>query len=110
VAEDNDHLEESWALANFLTGQEGQMMVAEAGFGVMPARASAIDTWLETRGEEFEAFATSVEFAHKWQFPVGFGDFVDSFNDGLQQAVAGDLLPEDVVTDAAEVADEVLSR
>lgn len=110
VAAENDHPEESWALANFLTGPEGQMMVAEAGFGVMPARQSVIDTWLEARGEEFEAFATSVEFARQWQFPVGFGDFVDSFNDGLQQAVQGDLLPEDVIEDSTDVALEILDR
>ncbi len=110
VAADNDHPEESWRLVNFLTGPEGAMMVAEAGFGVMPARISAAETWLASRGEEYEAFVLSAEYAHKWQFPVGFGDVFDTFNAGLQQAFQGDMLPEDVIFETAAVAEEVLSR
>lgn len=110
VAAENDHPEESWRLVNFLTGPEGAMMVAEAGFGVMPARISAAETWLASRGEEYEAFVLSAEYAHKWQFPVGFGDVFDTFNAGLQQAFQGDMLPEDVISETAAVAEEVLSR
>ncbi len=110
VAAENQHPDESWRLVNFLTGREGAMMVAEAGFGVMPARMSAADAWLEARGEEFEPFVAGAEYAHKWQFPVGFGDVFDTFNADLQQAFLGDLLPEDVILDTVEVAEEVLAR
>lgn len=110
VAADNDYPDESWALANFLTGPEGATMVAEAGFGVMPAREDAAQVWLETRGTEFEAFVTGAENAHRWQFPVGFGDFTDTFNNGLKEAMAGNMLPEEVLEDSVAIAEEILAE
>lgn len=110
VAADNDHPAESWALVNFLTGEEGALMVAESGFGVMPARPSAADAWLATRGEEYAAFVTGAEYAHRWQFPIGFGEFIDAFNSAFVEAADGNLTAEEVLEDASEVADEVLSR
>ncbi len=110
VAAENDHPEESWLLANFLTGTEGAKMVAEFGFGVMPARISSADAWLEARGEEYKAFVAGAEYAYKWQFPVGFGDAVDTFNASLQLAFEGDLLPEEVLSETLDVIEEVLDR
>jgi multiple sugar transport system substrate-binding protein len=110
VAADNEHPEESWALVNFLTGAEGAQQVAETSFGVMPARASAADAWLERFGEDMAPFVESVEVAHRWQLPVGFQEFVDSFNEGLQQAFSGQMLPEDVLADAQAVGEEILAR
>jgi multiple sugar transport system substrate-binding protein len=110
VAADNDNPEESWALVNFLTGPEGALMVGEAGFGVMPARISAADSWIQTQGEEFQAFVSGAENAHRWQLPVGFGDFTETFNNGLREAMAGNLLPEEVLEDSVEIAEEILSE
>lgn len=110
VAADNEHPEESWALVNFLTGVEGAQQVAETSFGVMPTRASAADAWLERFGEEMAPFVESVEYAHRWQLPVGFQEFIDTFNEGLQQAFAGSVLTEDVLAEAQSVGEEVLAR
>ena len=41
-------------------------------------------------------FLTGADYAHKWQFPVGFQDVFDTFNAGLQLAFEGQTLPEDV--------------
>jgi multiple sugar transport system substrate-binding protein len=98
----------AWSLVNFLTGPEGALMVAETSFGVMPGRASAADAWLERFGEEMAPFVEGAEYAHKWQLPVGFQPFIDAFNDGLQQAFSGQLLPEDVLAEAESVGQEIL--
>jgi multiple sugar transport system substrate-binding protein len=111
VAEDNNSPDESWMLVNFLTGPEGSKLVAEYGFGVIPPAMSAADAWLEARGEEYGAgFLAGAAYAHKWQFPVGFGEVFDTFNADLQQAFLGQALPEDVIIDTAGVAEEVLAR
>lgn len=110
VAAANDHPEESWALVNFLTGKDGAQFVAEHSFGVMPARISAADAWVERFGEDMRAFVDGADYAHKWQLPVGYQDFIDTFNDGLQQAFSGQMLPEDVLSNAQSVAEEIESR
>jgi multiple sugar transport system substrate-binding protein len=110
VAADNAHPEESWALVNFLTGPEGALTVAENSFGVMPARVSAADAWLARFGEEMKPFVDGADYAHEWRLPVGFQDFIDAFNDNLQQAFTGQVLPEDVLTAASDVANEILAR
>jgi multiple sugar transport system substrate-binding protein len=106
----NDNIEESWALVNFLTNEAGALMVAESGFGVMPARTSAADAWLTARGEEFRPFVTGADYANRWQLPVGFTEFTDAFNNAFREAIAGNLTAEEVIEDANEVAEEVLSR
>lgn len=108
AAENNAHLEESILLADFLTGPEGAMMVGEAGFGPMPARASAAETWLSVRGEEFQPFVSGADYAYPWSFPPGFGTFIDTFNNRLNEAVVGNADVEDVIVDAAEAAQEAL--
>jgi multiple sugar transport system substrate-binding protein len=110
VAADNKYPDESWALANFLTGKEGAQMVATQGFGVMPARISAGAAWLETLGAEFEPFVTGANYAHKWQFPVGFQDAIDTFNADLQNAFQGSATSDDIIFDTNSVIEEVLSR
>jgi len=111
VASNNDYPDESWQLANFLTGPEGSQLVAEEGFGVIPPAISAADTWLEAIGPEIgEGFLAGAEYAHKWQFPVGFQDVFDTFNADLQLAFEGQYLAEDVIIDTIGVAEEVLAR
>lgn len=110
VSASTENPEAAWNLVNFLTNEEGAAMVAEAGFGVMPTRSSAAELWLTTRGEEFQPFVAGAEYARRWQFPVGFAEFTDAFNNAFKEAVAGNLDAEEVVEDATEVAEEVLSR
>lgn len=97
----------AWRLANFLTGREGAAMVAETSFGVMPGRASAAEAWLERFGEDMQPFVEGADYAHEWRLPVGSQPFIDAFNDNLQQAFSGQLLPEDVLTEAQSVGDEI---
>lgn len=110
VAADNEHPEESWALVNFLTGEGGAQEIAETSFGVMPPRASAADAWLARFGEEMQPFLDAADNAYPWVLPVGFQDFVDTFNDYLQQAFTGNVFPEDVLTEAQSVGEEILAR
>ncbi len=95
-------------LVNFLTGPEGMQEWTDLGLA-MPTRRSLRDHWLE-KFPELEPFLNGAEYAHPWQFRPGFQDVLDTINDGLQQAMAGTMLPEDVLVQAEEVGNEVLSR
>lgn len=111
VASDNDYAEQSWKLVNFLTGPEGSQMVAEEGFGVIPPAMSAAETWLAAIGPEIgQAFLDGAEYAHKWQFPVGFQEVFDTFNADLQLAFEEQVLVDDVIINTTGVVEEVLSR
>lgn len=110
AAANNDNLEASVLLADFLTGPEGAMMVGESGFGPMPARASAAETWLSSRGEEFAPFVAGGEYSYAWSFPPGFGTFIDTFNNGLNEAVKGNMDVQELVQDSAEAAQEALDE
>lgn len=111
VAADSDNQEAAWTLANFLTGEEGGQLVAEAGFGPMPPRTALADTWLQARGEEIgQAFLDAAEVAYPWSFPVGFGDAIDTFNAGMQLAFEGQTTADDVIFETTAAAEEVLAR
>jgi multiple sugar transport system substrate-binding protein len=111
VASDNKSPDQSWKLVNFLTGPEGSKLVAEQGFGVIPPAKSAADTWLAAIGPEYgQGFLDGAPNAHKWQFPVGFGEVFDTFNADLQLAFEGQYIADDVIVDTAGVAEEVLAR
>ena len=110
VGANTAHADEFWQLVNFLTGEDGALWVAEKSFGVMPTRASAADAWTQRFGTEMQAFVAGADYAHVWQLPVGFGDLNDEFNSAIQQAFAGQLLPEDVLTTAQDVAMQIQSR
>jgi multiple sugar transport system substrate-binding protein len=119
---DNPHPEESWALANFLTGKEGAEMVATSGFGVMPGRASAAEAWMETwttkladlgkedLADQVNAFVSGADYAQPWRLPAGWNVFNDTFNASLQEAYAGNKFPEDVIADASQVAEELMAE
>lgn len=99
--------EAAWALVNFMTGTEGATQVAEAGFGVMPARASVGDLWLETVGEEYAAFVNGAEYAIAPIFPLGFADFDAAVNDATIQVMALEEDPGEALEEASEVAREI---
>ncbi len=118
VAADNDHPEESWALVNFLTGEEGAAAVASQGFGPMPARPSAGEAYVEswaarTEGTgvaytDFQAFVDGGEFAVAPIIPPGFQEFRDALNNALVEAVAGNMSAEEVVDEAVEVIADLM--
>jgi multiple sugar transport system substrate-binding protein len=98
----------AFEVVNFLTGPEGMQMWTDLGLA-MPTRQSLRDHWLE-QFPDLQPFLDSAEFAHPWQFRPGFQDFIDTFASGLEQAFAGTMLPEDVLAEAEEVANEILAR
>jgi multiple sugar transport system substrate-binding protein len=119
---DNQHPEESWRLANFLTGNEGQMMVATAGFGALPGRLSASEAWSENAAQkiteagltdlaaQMSVFPTSAEYGHAWRLPAGWNAFATTFNASLQEAYTGNKLAEDVLADVSAVAEELIAK
>src|SRR5690606_3776888 len=72
-------------------------------FPVMPARASARDTWVSER-PELAAFLAGAEYAHKWQFRPGFGDVVGVFDENAQALVAGNGSVDELIQKTAAAA------
>ncbi len=107
VGANTEHPEEAWALVNFLTGTEGAMTVATSGFGVMPARMSAAQAWLDTRGEEYAAFVAGGEYAVAPVFPLGYGDFTTAFDEGTTAVMAGEESAQDFLDEVAEIWNEI---
>lgn len=99
----------AWALVNFLTGanEHGAQAVAEAGFGVMPAREEFGDLWLETVGEEYAAFVEGAQYAVAPIFPQGFADFDAAVNDATNLVMSGDEDAADALQEAADVARDI---
>ncbi|MCU0512578.1 MAG: sugar ABC transporter substrate-binding protein [Anaerolineae bacterium] len=108
---EGDLAEAAWNMVNFLTGTGdfGAKGVAEAGFGVMPARAQFSELWLTTVGEEYAAYVAGAAYAVAPIFPLGFADFDAAVNDGTTLAMTLEEDPADVMTEAADVAREILA-
>lgn len=100
--------EAAFELVNYLTGPEGMKEWTDLGLA-MPTRESLREGWLE-QYPDLQPFLDGADNAYPWQFRPGFQDVLDTINDGLQQAFAGTALPEDVLENAQEVGEEVLSR
>lgn len=98
----------AFEVVNYLTGPEGMQAWTDLGLA-MPTRQSLRDHWLE-QFPKLQPFLDSADFAHSWQFRPGFQDFIDTFAAGLEQAFSGSILPEDVLTEAEEVGNEILAR
>jgi len=107
VGANTDHPEEAWMLVNFLTGTEGAASVATAGFGVMPARMSAADSWLTTRGEAYQAYVTGAEYAVAPVFPLGFGDFNTAFGEATNAVMSGAEGAQEALDAVAETWNEI---
>lgn len=107
VAADAPNPEASIRLANWLTGPDG--MAQWTGLGLaMPTRASLSDSWLE-EFPDLEPFLAGAEYAHPWQFTPGFSDVMNAFNSGLQQAFIGVYTTDQVLSDAQDAGNDVLS-
>ena len=120
VAADNQHPEESWALVNFLTGTAGAEFVAKSSFGPMPTRPAVADAYLETwvaraegtkfNPEDVQAFVSGADYAQRWQLPVGWNQFTDTFNASLQRAFDGQMSVDDLIFEVGLVAEELGSN
>ncbi len=107
VAADAANPEASIRLANWLTGAEG--MAQWTGLGLaMPTRESLSADWL-AEYPDLEPFLAGAAYAHPWQFRPGFQDVLDTINAGLQQAFTGGSTADQVLGEAQEVGNEVLS-
>jgi len=98
----------AFELVNYLTGPVGMEAWTDLGLA-MPTRESLRAQWLE-QFPELEPFLAGAEYAEPWQFVPGFQDVLDTINAGLQQALAGIVLPEDVLIEAEDVGNQVLAR
>ncbi len=101
--------EAAWTLVNFLTGsgEGGAQAVAEAGFGVMPARSQFGELWLETVGEEYSAFVTGADYAVAPIFPVGYADFNAAADEATTLVMTLEEDASDALEEAADVAREI---
>ncbi len=99
---------EAVELVNFLTGESGMKEWTDLGLA-MPTRASLRAGWL-AQYPDLEPFLNGADYAYPWQFRPGFQDVSDTINAGLQQAFAGAMTAEQVLQDAQEVGEEVLSQ
>lgn len=118
VGKDNDYLEESWQLVNFLTNEAGQSATNKVSFGPMPTRPAVADEYVQiwvprAEGKGFDAadvnaFVAGAEYSYPWKLPVGFGPFVDTFNAELQRAFAGEISAADVLASVEAVAMEIM--
>ncbi|MBX3001706.1 MAG: ABC transporter substrate-binding protein [Caldilineaceae bacterium] len=100
--------EAAFELVNYLTGPEGMEAWTDLGLA-MPTRQSLQAQWL-AQFPDLEPFLAGAEYARPWQFRPGFTDVLDTINAGLQQAMAGSVLPEDVLMEAEDVGNQVLAR
>lgn len=101
------NLDASWDLINYLTGTDGMKAWTDLGLA-MPTRQSLSAGWAEQYPDS-QAFIAGAEYAHPWQFVTGFQAVMDTMNSGLQQAFAGLATPEQVLAEAEQVGNEVLS-
>lgn len=98
----------AWKLVNYMTDKDGAMNVATAGFGVMPARASAADAWIKTKGhEELGAFVTGASYAVAPVWPLGYADFDKALVDGTNAVIAGQQTAQEAMDAAAKVAEDI---
>lgn len=100
----------AWRLVNFLTGEEGAARVAEAAFGVMPARPSATDAWIAAKGEIAEPFVTGATYAWAPVWPLGFADFNDVIAQGSKAVMEGTNTAQALLDEAAAVAKEIVEE
>ena len=91
-----------------MTDKDGAMNVATAGFGVMPARASASEAWTKQAGhEELGAFVKGADYAVAPVWPLGFADFDKALVDGTNAVIAGQKTAQEVMDEAAKVAEDI---
>ncbi len=97
----------SWDLINFLTGADGMKAWTDLGLA-MPTRQSLSAGWA-AQYPDSQPFISGAEYAYPWQFVTGFQAVLDTMNSGLQQVFAGLATPEQVLAEAEQVGNQVLS-
>lgn len=117
VGAQNENLEESWQLVNFLTNEAGQEATAEVSFGPMPTREGAAEEYIETWGPraeglafdpaDIDAFVVGADYSYRWQLPVGWNAWADTFNTQLQNVAAGNATIDDLFFETTLAAEEI---
>lgn len=99
--------EAAWKLVNFLTSEEAAAALGEAGFGPMPSRSSAGESWLAVKGDNGAAFVAGAEYATTTVWPLGYADFVSVIGTGQKAVLEGTTTAQELLDEAAEVATEI---
>lgn len=99
--------EAAWKLVNFLTSEESAAALGEAGFGPMPSRSSAGESWLAVKGENGQAFVTGAEYAVAPVWPLGYADFAAVIATGQKAVLEGTTTAQELLDEAAAVATEI---
>ena len=102
------HLDESWKLINYLTGADGMKAWTDLGLA-MPTRQSLGDGWAKQYPDS-QPFIAGAAYAHPWQFVSGFQAVLDTLNSGIQQAFAKLSTVDQVLQEAEQAGNQVLSE
>jgi multiple sugar transport system substrate-binding protein len=97
----------SWDLINYLAGTDGMKAWTDLGLA-MPTRQSLSEGWA-AQYPDSQPFISGAAYAYPWQFVTGFQAVLDTMNSGLQQVFAGLATPEQVLAEAEQVGNQVLS-
>jgi multiple sugar transport system substrate-binding protein len=93
---------------NYLTGAEGMQAWTDLGLA-MPTRQSLRDHWV-TKFPNLKPFLAGAEYAHKWQFTVGFQPVLDKTNNDILSVMSGQMTAEDALKDIEAIGNEVLAK
>jgi multiple sugar transport system substrate-binding protein len=99
----------AWKVVNFFTDPDAAKTVGSQGFGVIPARPSAADSWVQKVGADYHAFTDAAAYAVAPILPLGYADFDKAVRDGSNAVIAGTETAQQMMDDAAKVAQDIQS-
>jgi multiple sugar transport system substrate-binding protein len=98
----------SWGLVNALTNKAGMQQWTDLGLA-MPTRKSLRDHWVQ-KFPDLQPFLAGADYAQAWSFGTGFSTVVDTFNKGLQAAIAGQETSTQVLQDTQKAGQQALGQ
>ncbi len=97
--------DDAFALAAWLTSPEVQRAWPSDG-AWMPTRLSLRDEWLAAF-PALAPFLTGLDEARVWQFPPGYGRFLESFNRSILTLLAAEMEAEDFLEQMQRIAEGI---
>lgn len=106
VSADSPRQDDAFELAVYLNSPEVVGSLPNDG-GWMPAQTALRDAWKQDF-PQLAAFADAVPSARVWQLPVGFEDFLHSFNRRMVQLFAAQVEGADFLAEMQQLGDSLL--